>query len=62
MDVTVIKVGYSIRQIIFGKPTEQIEKWVKELNDNPLLGDEATIEEKYTDKSIYNVAEFLGLD
>lgn len=61
MEITVIKVGYSVRQILFGSPNEQTKKWVSDLNANPLMSEEATIEQCHTDKSIYDVAEFLGI-
>lgn len=61
MNITVIKVGYNITQIFIGKPTEQIKKWVKDLNDNPLQRDEVTCEEQYADVSLYQLIEFLKL-
>jgi hypothetical protein len=62
MTITVIKSGYSIKQILIGKSTPQIEMWVKQLNDNPLYEEEVTIEEKYTDKNIYDLQQFFNLD
>jgi hypothetical protein len=59
MTITVIKSGYSIKQILIGKSTPQIEMWVKQLNDNPLYEEEVTIEEKYTDKNIYDLQQFF---
>lgn len=61
MTVTIIKSSYDIKQILIGKPTKEIEKWVDELNNNPLIEEEYTIEERYTDKSVYDLAKFLGV-
>lgn len=61
MDVTVVKSGYSIKQIFIGKPTEVLKESVKQLNDNPLVEEEYTIEQCYSNKSIYELADFLGI-
>ena len=62
MVVTVIKSSYSIKQILIGKETEQLRKWVNEINSNPLIEEEYTIEEKHSDKSVYDLAKFLGIE
>ena len=62
MNITIIKADYNIKQILLGKPTKEIENWIKQLNDNPLVEEEYTIETKYTDKSIYSLVEFFGIE
>jgi nitrogen regulatory protein PII-like uncharacterized protein len=62
MTVTVIKQGYSIKQILIGSVTDQIIKWIDELNNNPLMDEKWTYKETYVDKTHYQLAEFLGID
>lgn len=61
MTVTVIKANKTIRQIFVGKVTQEIKNWIEQLNNNPLSGEEWDYSEEYCDKSIWELAEFLGL-
>lgn len=61
MTVTVIRQGYEVKQILFGKVTKQIEDWVEQLNSNPLIESDWSYEEEYIDKSIYDLKEFLNI-
>jgi len=62
MEITVIKRGYNIEQVFFGKPSNQMEEWVEQLNNNPLNSERYSIEEKYTQKSIYEIVNFLEIE
>jgi len=61
MYLTIIKFGGTIEQILIGKPTEQINKWAEELNNNPLQSQEVTVDQEYTDKSVYDLQQFFGI-
>ncbi len=61
MYITLIKEGSSLKQLILGQPTEAIRQSVKELNNNPLITEEVTIEERYSDKSEWDLIKFLDI-
>ena len=62
MTVTVIKQSYEVKQILFGSVTDQIKTWIEQLNSNHLIDSDWTYEEKYIDKSIYDLKEFLNIE
>ena len=59
MQLTVIKEDQSVKQILLGSPTEEIKTMVSQLNNNPLMSSNWTYEEVYSDKTMYQLAEFL---
>lgn len=60
MNILIIKHGYNITQIIVGgKYTTELQKWIDELNNNPLNNEEWIIDEKYTNKYLDDIVEFL---
>lgn len=62
MTVTVLKEGMDIKSVFLGHITPSMEKDVENLNNNSLLAENYTLEEKKTDKSFYDIIEFLGLN
>jgi thymidylate synthase len=59
-DYTVIKRDREVVQIMAGKPSDQIKKWVEELNENPLSRDtEWSWEEQYSNKPVWELNKFL---
>ena len=62
MTVTVIKQGFTIKQILIGSATDQLIKWINELNNNPLMDEKWTYKEDYVNKSVYDLANFLGVE
>lgn len=62
MDLILIRADGELKQVFIGQTTDQILLWVEELNKNPLVKEEWTVSETYTEKSIYELADFLGIE
>jgi hypothetical protein len=62
MIITVIKADSVIKQILFGPISEQTVRQIDQLNENPLISETWTFFETETDKSVYALAEFLGVN
>ena len=62
MIITVIKADSVIKQILFGPISEETIKQIDQLNENPLISETWTFFETETDKSVYALAEFLGVN
>jgi len=62
MIITVIKADSVIKQILFGPISENTVRQIDQLNENPLISETWTFFETETDKSVYALAEFLGVN
>jgi hypothetical protein len=62
MIITVIKSDSVIKQILFGPISEQTVRQIDQLNENPLISEIWTYVETRTDKSVHDLAEFLGVN
>lgn len=62
MDIVLIKSGDYVIQILLGKSNNKIQKLVEELNNNPLYSEPVTIHERYTDKSLQQLLNFLDIN
>lgn len=52
--------GYII-DIYFSQPTKEIYNAMEALNNNPLINKEYKIEERYSNKSLYELKSFLEI-
>lgn len=62
MRITIIRLGGNIEQILIGPVTNIIKDWVRELNNNPLISEECSYEERYSDRSLYDLQKFFNVD
>jgi len=62
MIITVIKADSVIKQILFGPISENTVRQIGQLNENPLISETWTFFETETDKSVHDLAKFLGVN
>lgn len=62
MEITVIRKDGYPEKIFTGKPTEEMKKLTEDLNNNSLVDGTWTCEEEYTQKSMYDLIEFLEIN
>ena len=62
MSITVVKQNNDIEHIYIGAVPNDLEAQIKSLNDNPLMKSEWAVETVYTDKSMWDLIQFLNLN
>jgi hypothetical protein len=62
MTITLIKEGDTLKQIVLGEIDETTQKWIDSANANPLIKERWIAELKYTNKSLYDIQDFIFSD